>query len=148
MLLHSFVPLRPEADAYLFVRAFDFLALSVTWIYFVNVQNVSAGSVYECTECAVYFAHVLCTPVVVCSLSTVLCSALLVYLQRATRPAEPASAAPPSDHVCHVDSPTASEAPDSPAAEKRRIEALFWEAKARAQAGAAAPGGARMRNTS
>lgn len=128
--LHSFVPLPPESEAFLVLRVFDFAALSIAWIYFVNVQHVSASTVHDCTECVVFFGHVLCTPPPVTACSTVITCLLLAYLRTRW---------PAHDEECHdsdLEAPPSEQPlqpPNSPNTEQRELEALFLEAKARVQ---------------
>lgn len=140
LVLHSFVYQAPEMEGHTLLRAFNFAALSIAWIYLIHVRELSPGTVYGCADCAPYFFHVLCVPFPVACVSTVAASALLLSLRTehaATATVHYTDRDPETGPVPDT-APPPSPPPLSPGAERRQLEALFQEAKARA-------GGVRMR---
>lgn len=172
VIIHSFVKHPPEADAWTLLRVFDFGALSLVWIYFVNVENVSASTVYDCVHCFLLFGHVLFTSLPVTAVGTGLSCVLLAYLRvpLASRPpAADVEKHSPSDpggedsgdsvhgvpydaerayhtnNTHHTSGTYRPESPGVPPAEpdEAQLHLLFREAKARMAAGE--PCGPRLR---
>lgn len=121
LVVHSFLLHEREFDPWVCVRVASFLVLSLAWIYVVNARNICAHGVYDCTDCVVFFGHVLFTALPVAAVSVVLLAGALLYL----RPR--GDGAPAED--CKSASSTQSDAPP----EQSDIEALFHAARAQAR---------------
>lgn len=144
LVVHSFVAPPPEPEAWTFVRVFDFITLSIAWIYFVNVERVSAHTVYDCTDCLVFFGHVLFTALPVAAAATAASCAALAVLRAAPPVPDEEMGAPCSEEGSDGDAAAEPplEPPDDP--DQAALEALFHEAKARV-GGAYDPVRARLR---
>jgi hypothetical protein len=87
LVLHSFLRHGPEHETWMMLRVFNFSALSVVWIYCVNLQGVCAARVYDCVDCCVFFGSVLFSEPPTAVLATVAAAAVLLH-QRPRPPPE------------------------------------------------------------
>lgn len=79
LVLHSFLRHTPEHEAWMMLRVFNFSALSVVWIYCVNLQSVCAARVHDCVDCCVFFGAVLFAAPAAAVLATVAGGAALLH---------------------------------------------------------------------
>lgn len=85
LFVHSFIYHLPEVEMWLFLRIFDFMVLCIGWIYFVDVQNASNVSIYDCTDVIIYFGIVLFTSITISSIYSIICCVFFLYTKRSGR---------------------------------------------------------------
>lgn len=85
LFVHSFIHHLPENETWFFLRIFDFMALCMGWIYFVDVKNASNNSVYDCTDVIVYFGIVLFTSIIIATMYSIICCVFFIFTQESTK---------------------------------------------------------------
>lgn len=82
-VVHSFLYYEPENDFFLILRAFDFVVLSVVWMYMFHAHRLSTTDVFDCVPCLLRFAPVLFVTPLMTFFFSALCCMVMFAMQRA-----------------------------------------------------------------